>query len=124
MEQLERTGMTRDEILYNRGTGLPLSEDPVYQYLKINRSAREMLVKPGEEFSVEKVIDLALRQDFGYDRSKTLPDFKPFTAEKEPQDYYTRAMLGKLPNKIEPMHYYWKAELDKKLDRIQRFDQA
>ena len=41
--------------------------DPFFQFLKKNRLAREMLFKPGQEFSVEKVIEIALRQDIGLD---------------------------------------------------------
>jgi hypothetical protein len=35
--------------------------------VKNSRTAREMLIKPGEEFSMEKVIEKALRQDVGPD---------------------------------------------------------
>ena len=41
--------------------------DPFFQLLKNNRVAREMLFKPGEAFTVEKVIEVALRQDIGLD---------------------------------------------------------
>lgn len=37
--------------------------------MKNNKAAREMLIKPGEEFSVERVIEKALRQDVGPDPS-------------------------------------------------------
>lgn len=35
--------------------------------MKRNKAAREMLIKPNEEFSVERVIEKALRQDIGPD---------------------------------------------------------
>ncbi len=35
--------------------------------MKRNRTAREMLFKPGEPFTVEKVIEHVLRQDIGLD---------------------------------------------------------
>lgn len=41
--------------------------DPFFQFLKKNRLAREMLLKPAEEFTVEKVIEMSLRQDIGLD---------------------------------------------------------
>ena len=41
--------------------------DPFFQLIKTNRTAREMLFRPGEAFTVEKVIELALRQDIGLD---------------------------------------------------------
>ena len=47
MQQLEDSGLTRMEILFNEQKGLPLADDPVFQYLKNNRVAREML---GKEF--------------------------------------------------------------------------
>jgi len=37
--------------------------------VKNNKTAREMLLKPGEEFTVERVIEKALRQDVGPDPS-------------------------------------------------------
>lgn len=55
------------EILYNEQKGIPLADDPVFQYLKSNRIAREMMVKPGEAFTVETIIDKALRQDIDPD---------------------------------------------------------
>lgn len=41
--------------------------DPFFQFLKSNRLAREILFKPGESFTVEKVIEMSLRQDIGVD---------------------------------------------------------
>ena len=46
---------------------MPLALDPFFKLLKYNRLAREILFKPGEEFSVGKVVDMALRQDIGPD---------------------------------------------------------
>ena len=74
MGKLEDTGLSREEVLYKKPTGVPLGSDPMFQFLKKNRDAREMLIKPGEEFTVEKVLDKALRQDIDVDRSKTLYD--------------------------------------------------
>ena len=62
MQELEDTGLTRMEILYNEQKGIPLIDDPVFQYLKNNRIAREMIIKPGEAFTADAVIDKALRQ--------------------------------------------------------------
>lgn len=36
-------------------------------HLYTNPLAREMLIQPGESFSVQKIIDIALRQDIGPD---------------------------------------------------------
>lgn len=49
--------------------GIPLADDPVFQYLKVNRIAREMLIKDNEPFTAETVVDKALRQDLEPDPS-------------------------------------------------------
>jgi hypothetical protein len=67
MQDLEDSGLTREEILYDKQEGIPLSDDPFFQFVKNSRSAREMLIKPSEQFSVENVIEKALRQDIGPD---------------------------------------------------------
>ena len=46
-----------------------MADDPFFQLLKNNRTAREVLIKPGEEFTVERVLEKALRQDVGPDPS-------------------------------------------------------
>lgn len=61
MQELEDSGLTREEILYDQQRGIPLADDPFFQFVKNSRSAREMLIKAGEEFSVERVIEKALR---------------------------------------------------------------
>lgn len=69
MEQLEQTGLSREEILFNRAEGVPLAEDKFFQFIKLNRTAREMLINEHEEFSVETVVNLALHQNIGPDLS-------------------------------------------------------
>ncbi|EAR96961.2 ribosomal protein S18 (macronuclear) [Tetrahymena thermophila SB210] len=78
LEELEATGLTREEILYDNPThtGLPLNQDPFFQYIKNNYTAREVLLKPGEEYTVQKIIDLALRQDIGADPSQSAAKLK------------------------------------------------
>ena len=62
MQELEVSGLTREEILHNWvGEGMTLWDDMFYQFLKSNRLAWEMLIKPGQEFSVSSVIEMALR---------------------------------------------------------------
>mmetsp|Transcript_14739 Transcript_14739/g.10640 ORF Transcript_14739/g.10640 Transcript_14739/m.10640 type:complete len:81 (+) Transcript_14739:299-541(+) len=72
MHELEATGLSRQEILYDEPGGIPLIDDPFFQFLKNNKTAREMLITPGEHFTVENVIDRALRQDIGPDPSLAL----------------------------------------------------
>jgi hypothetical protein len=46
-----------------------LAIDPFFQYLKKNKLAREIYLRKNDRFSVEKVVDIALRQDIGPDPS-------------------------------------------------------
>jgi len=46
-----------------------LKYDKYFQYLKNNKLAREMLIKPGEAFNVDTVLEKALKQDIGPDPS-------------------------------------------------------
>lgn len=43
--------------------------DPFFQFLKNNLKAREIYLKASDRFTVENVIDIALRQDIGADPS-------------------------------------------------------
>jgi len=61
LQKLEDSGLTREEILFNDPVGLSLSDDPFFQLLKTSRIAREMLMNANESFTVEKIIDKALR---------------------------------------------------------------
>lgn len=73
LQELEDTGLTRDEILFEKvNQGLRLADDPFFQFIKNSRTAREMLLKPGDEFSADRVIELALRQDVSPDPSLSL----------------------------------------------------
>lgn len=72
MQELEDTGLTRSEILFEQQEGMRLADDPFFQYLKHNHTAREMLLKPGEEFTADRVIELALRQDVQPDGSLSM----------------------------------------------------
>ena len=59
--------------------------------MKSNRLAREMLIKPGQEFSVSTVIEMALRQDIGPDNSIGMNVKKVETIQDKEniQHYYT-----------------------------------
>jgi ribosomal protein S18 len=69
MRELEQSGLSRQEILFNEPEGIPLKQDKFYQFIKNNKIAREMLVRPTETFSVDLVIEKALKQDIGPDGS-------------------------------------------------------
>lgn len=66
--------LSREEILNPTGdkVGLKLSEDPFFQYIKDNRMIREIMIKPAEEFSPDKIIFLALRQNIGIDPASSI----------------------------------------------------
>lgn len=67
MKELEDMGKSKEQILYNENKGIPLKQDPFFQFLKINRKAREMMFQPKEIFSVESLINKALKQNIGPD---------------------------------------------------------
>ena len=62
MEELEASGLTRNEILYDDpNAGIPLKDDPFFQLIKNSNTVREMLITANEEFSADRVIEKALR---------------------------------------------------------------
>lgn len=71
MQELEDTGMTRFEVLFENkaGQGCQLRDDPFFQLVKNSRVAREMMVPAGGDFNADTVIEAALRQEFGPDHS-------------------------------------------------------
>lgn len=70
LQELEETGLTRNEILFDDANkGIPLRDDPFFQLIKQNHTAREMLIGPNENFTADRIIEKALRQDVGVDNS-------------------------------------------------------
>ena len=70
MEELEATGLTRYEILYNTpNKGVKLADDPYFQLVKQSHLVREMMIPSSAQFTADAVIEAALRQDIGPDRS-------------------------------------------------------
>ena len=68
MEELEESGLTRNEVLFDDpNVGVPLKDDPFFQLVKNSKTVREMLINANEEFSADRVIEKALRQDVGPD---------------------------------------------------------
>lgn len=49
------------EILHEKQVGVKLADDPFFQIVKLSKTAREMLLKPGDEFTADRIIELALR---------------------------------------------------------------
>ena len=52
------------------GKGIQLKDDPFYQLIKNSKVVREMLIPAGAEFSADRIVELALRQDVGVDPSR------------------------------------------------------
>jgi hypothetical protein len=70
MSELEATGLSRVEILLEEaGKGVQLKDDPFWQLIRNSKVVREMMIAPGAEFTADRIIELALRQDVGPDRS-------------------------------------------------------
>lgn len=89
LQELEDSGLSKEEILYNKPEGIPLKYDKFFQYIKENRIARELLIKPNEKFSAEAIIEKALKQNIGPDASLGLDNRKLELPENLPR---TRVM--------------------------------
>jgi ribosomal protein S18 len=69
LQELEESGMSREEVIGSQGKGIPLAQDPFFQIVKNDHKARERLFKDNEEYSVKKIVLYALQQNIGYDTS-------------------------------------------------------
>jgi len=85
LQELENSGLSKEEILYNKPEGNPLKYDKFFQYIKDNRLARELLVKPNEKFTADAVIERALKQNIGPDASLGLDRKKIELEENMPR---------------------------------------
>ena len=120
MKQLEESGQSKEEILYNStDKGLPLRQDQFFQFLKNNRKAREMLIQASQEFSVNHVIEIALKQNIGPDPSSSAP--QQFFKNRENFDYdYQKSRENVRFTKnyreefLDESNYYYKNNLDYK----------
>lgn len=88
---------------------MPLSQDPFFQLLRKKKIVREMLIKPGETFTLEKVISLALKQDIGPD-----PSFSAFEKDMGENDKISKI------TKIGGIQRH-KKQIDENLQNIQRY---
>jgi len=92
LQELEDSGLSKEEILFNKPEGTPLKYDKFFQYIKENRLARELLIKPNEKFSADAVIERALKQNIGPDASLGLDRRKIDLEENLPRtriiEYY------------------------------------
>lgn len=118
MQELEDTGLTRMEILYNVEKGIPLADDPVFQYLKINRLAREMLIKSGEVFTADAVIDKALRQDLEPDptMSKQYEYKNTIQGNYDPLKRYKQRYKDHFPTVNEETYIYGYKTMDEVME--------
>lgn len=62
MNELEATGLSRTEILFDEpNRGIKLKDDPFFQLIKESHLVREMMVAPSAQFTADLVIEAALR---------------------------------------------------------------
>jgi hypothetical protein len=85
MQELEDSGLSKEEILFNKPEGIPLKYDKFFQYLKDNRIARELLVKPNEKFTADLILEKALKQNIGPDPNMGLDKRRIELAENLPR---------------------------------------
>ncbi len=72
LQELESLHCSREQILFGvEKGGVKLVDDPFFQYVKNNRQARQVVIKAGEEYSVKRIVDIALKQDIGLDKAQT-----------------------------------------------------
>jgi len=88
---------------------LTLADDPFYQMIKNSRVAREMLIKPNENFTADRIIEKALRQDVGIDPSNSMParDYQ-YLDREDPQDIsfdYKKKYRDKTPTIDEESYF-------------------
>ena len=55
MKQIEETGLSREEILFNQPKGIPLKNDAFFQYIKNNPLVRPLILLPSMTYEVESV---------------------------------------------------------------------
>lgn len=120
MQELEDTGLTRMEILYNEPKGIPLSDDPVFQYLRVNRVAREMLVKPGEPFTADIILDKALRQDLEPDptMAKKNKEYQSIREDYDPMRHYKQKFKDTYELVNEESYLYGLKHIDEVLEEM------
>lgn len=71
LEELAESGMSREEILNMNSRGVPLKANPFFLLIKNDYKVRQNYFNKEEEYSVEKIISLAVNQEVGYDRSSS-----------------------------------------------------
>jgi ribosomal protein S18 len=124
MQELEDTGLSRMEILYNVEKGIPLSDDPVFQYLKQNRIAREMLVKATEVFTADAVVERALRQDLEPDptMAKMYQHKRSIQDDFDPLRHYKQKYKDKHPLINEESYIYGIDTINEVMDELPGMD--
>ena len=74
LKNSKKTDFSPENLKFKEKKGLKLADDPFFQFFKNERLARELLISPNEAFTVEKILNLALRQDVGPDMAASLPN--------------------------------------------------
>ena len=126
LQELEDTGLTRDEILFEQlNKGLRLADDPFFQFIKNSRTAREMLLKPGDEFTADRVVELALRQDVQPDPSAAMnrENYTLKTLEGADQDWEYKKKYRDNTPQLNPSAYFADHDVANRRKRYFDFDQ-
>lgn len=120
------TGLSRNELLFEQQEGPKLHDDPFFQYLKNSRTAREMTLKPNEEFTCDRILEVALRQDVGPDGSMTMnrTDYKTqdMDAGETPNWEYKKKYRDNTPI-INPSAYFAGDSVTARRKKLFEFDQ-
>jgi len=126
MQELEDTGLTRNEILFEQQKGIKLADDPFFQFVKNSETAREMLLMPGDEFTADRVIELALRQDMQPDGSMSMnkEDFRlrDWSQGDQPNWEYKKKYRDTTPI-INPSSYFADHDQVQRRKKLFEFDQ-
>ena len=93
--------------------------------IKDNKTAREMLIGPNEEFTVDRVLEKALRQDIGVDSSlsnvQSNYQFKDREDALAPTWEYKKKYRDKTPL-VSAESYYAQGDIVKKQNRLLDFE--
>lgn len=102
-----------------------LADDPFFQYVKNSRTVREMLLKPGEEFTADRILELALRQDVGPDGSMAMnrEDYQYRDWEGEAANWEYKKKYRDMTPILNPSAYFAGHDQTQRRKKLFEFDQ-
>lgn len=70
LQELEDSGLSREELMDLPDKGIKLTADPFFQLVKSDIKARhKLLSRANVDYSIDNIVKFALTQDVGYDRA-------------------------------------------------------